>query len=228
MTIRGTAALVALALLSSPPAAYAQDPVRWTIARDKPAPVKDKHATGIDAGAKFDVRVNATIEDGWHVYATTQTSGGPVALNFDIPKGGPFSFGGPIDEPLPQLYRLETPEPVPPRPTARPIGAADLPLYEIYNRQAQGMLFSRAILDDAPYPLRALVLFGSNPLVTSPDGGRMAEAARRLELLVTVDPFLSESARQSHYVLPSATFVLQFSQLWSSVSSVPTIAPVAA
>ena len=102
MTIRGTAALVALALLSSPTAAYAQNPVRWTIARDKPAPVKDKPATGIDAGGKFDVRLNATIEDGWHVYATTQTSGGPVPLNIDIPKGGPFSFGGPIDEPLPQ------------------------------------------------------------------------------------------------------------------------------
>jgi thiol:disulfide interchange protein len=95
-------ALVAFGLLLSPAAAYAQDPVRWTIASEKADAPRDKPAAGIAAGGKFDVRVSATIEDGWHVYATTQTSGGPVPLNFDIPRGGPFSFGGPIDEPLPQ------------------------------------------------------------------------------------------------------------------------------
>jgi thiol:disulfide interchange protein DsbD len=100
--IARSAALFVLCAALSPHPAYAQDPVRWSIARDKAETAKDKPAAGIAAGAKFDVRVDATIEDGWHVYATTQTSGGPVPLNFDIPRGGPFSFGGPIDEPLPQ------------------------------------------------------------------------------------------------------------------------------
>jgi thiol:disulfide interchange protein DsbD len=100
--IARSAALVGLCVLLSPSSAYAQDPVRWSISRDNPPAAKDKPADGIAAGGKFDVRVNATIEEGWHVYATTQTSGGPVPLNFDIPGGGPFSFGGAIDEPLPQ------------------------------------------------------------------------------------------------------------------------------
>jgi thiol:disulfide interchange protein DsbD len=100
--IARSAALFVLCAALSPDPAYAQDPVRWSITRDKATTAGDKPAAGIAAGAKFDVRVDATIEDGWHVYATTQTSGGPVPLNFDIPRSGPFSFGGPIDEPLPQ------------------------------------------------------------------------------------------------------------------------------
>lgn len=107
---------------------------------------------------------------------------------------------------LPPLYRMATPAPVPPPVEARPIGYQEHPLYEVFNRQAQGMLFARAILEDEPYPLRALILIGSNALVTSPGSARMAQAAEKLRLLVTVDPFLSASAQRSDYVLPAATF----------------------
>ncbi|MBI3184342.1 MAG: molybdopterin-dependent oxidoreductase [Myxococcales bacterium] len=127
----------------------------------------------------------------------------------DVPGGaqlmnrpGPGFFG----ELLPPLYRLATPEPLPPKAQARPIGYEEIPLYEVFNRQAQGMLFPRAILEDKPYPLRALILIGSNALVTSPGSARMLEAAEKLELLVTVDPFLTASGERSDYVLPAATF----------------------
>ncbi|MHB8872046.1 MAG: molybdopterin-containing oxidoreductase family protein [Myxococcaceae bacterium] len=127
----------------------------------------------------------------------------------DVP-GGQELFHRPgkrfFEEPLPQLYRLATPKPVPPPVTVKPIGYDEHPLYEVYNRQAQAMLFATAILEDKPYPLRALLLIGSNPLVTSPGAARMRAAAEKLSLLVTVDPFLSESAARSDYVLPASTF----------------------
>lgn len=107
---------------------------------------------------------------------------------------------------LPALYRMRTPAPVPPQVAARPIGYEEYPLFEVYNREAQANLFPRAILEDKPYPLRALVLMGSNALVTGPGAKELAEAAKKLELLVTIDPFLCASARQSHVVLPAATF----------------------
>ncbi len=110
------------------------------------------------------------------------------------------------DEPLPQLYRLGTPEPVPPPVAKKSIGYSEHPLYEVFNRQAQGMLFARAMLEDQPYPLRALILIGSNPLVTAPGAARLRQAVEKLSLLVTVDPFLSESASRSDYVLPASTF----------------------
>lgn len=110
------------------------------------------------------------------------------------------------DELLPALYRMATAEPVPPPIDERPIGGERFPIFEVYNRQAQANLFARAILEDDPYPLRALVLFGANPLVTSPGARRLRRAYGKLELLVTIDPFLTETGEASDYVLPAATF----------------------
>lgn len=107
---------------------------------------------------------------------------------------------------LPALPRPLTPEPVPLPVRARPLGSDTHPLFEIFNREAQGNLIARAILEDRPYPVRALVLVASNALVTAPGSAELQRAAEKLELLVTVDPFLSESARRSHVVLPAATF----------------------
>jgi anaerobic selenocysteine-containing dehydrogenase len=110
------------------------------------------------------------------------------------------------DGPLPALPRFSTPEPVPPPVRVRPVGAGEHPLFEVYNREAQGMLLARAILEDRPYPVRALVLVASNALVTSPGSADLARAVDRLELLVSVDPFLSASGRRAHVVLPATTF----------------------
>ncbi|HSP18961.1 MAG TPA: molybdopterin-dependent oxidoreductase, partial [Myxococcaceae bacterium] len=111
-----------------------------------------------------------------------------------------------VNGPLPALPRFSTPEPVPPAPRARPVGGDEYPLFETFNREAQGNRLAQAILDDRPYPVRALVLIASNALVTSPGSAELQRAASRLDLLVSVDPFLSASGRQAHVVLPAATF----------------------
>ncbi|MCK6550626.1 molybdopterin-dependent oxidoreductase [Myxococcota bacterium] len=132
-----------------------------------------------------------------------------VAGWVDVPGGAALSHRpGPsfFDEPLPGFFRGMTPEPVPPPVAARPIGADEHPLFEAYNRQAQSNLFARAILEGAPYPLRALMLFGANPLLTSPGTTKLRAAYESLELVVVADPFLSETARVADFVLPSATF----------------------
>ncbi|HVP60357.1 MAG TPA: molybdopterin-dependent oxidoreductase [Myxococcaceae bacterium] len=108
--------------------------------------------------------------------------------------------------PLPALPRFSTPEPVPPAVEAVPVGSGEHPLFEMFNREAQGNLLARAILEDRPYPVRALVLVASNALVTSPGSTALARAAEQLELLVSVDPFLTASGRRAHVVLPAATF----------------------
>lgn len=110
------------------------------------------------------------------------------------------------DEPLPALYRMRTPKPVPPEVTEKAVGRDALPLFERFNREAQGELWADAILRDTPYPVRALILWGSNALVTASGTQELEEAAKKLELLVTVDPFFSASAQRSDVVLPAATF----------------------
>lgn len=107
---------------------------------------------------------------------------------------------------LPALYRMRTPKPAPPPLTEKPIGAEKFPLFERYNREAQGELLADAILRDAPYAVRALILWGSNALVTSSGTQELEAAAEKLDLLVTIDPFFSASAQRSDVVLPASTF----------------------
>lgn len=115
---------------------------------------------------------------------------------------GPYFENGP----LPALYRMTTQEPVPPTPRAKALGRDEFPLYEMFNREAQGQLIADAVLHDTPYPVRALMLVASNALVTSSGSQAMQAAADKLDLLVTVDPFMSFSAQRSDVVLPAATF----------------------
>ena len=107
---------------------------------------------------------------------------------------------------LPALYEMTTADPAPPPLTVRPLGYDAFPLFEMYNREAQGNLWAKAALTGKPYPIRALMLVASNALVTGPDPVEAARACEQLELVVTLDTFLSASAQRSDFVLPAAGF----------------------
>ena len=57
-----------------------------------------------------------------------------------------------------------------------------------------------------PGGVRALLVFGSNVLVSSPDASTIEARLRALDLLVVTDFFLSETAALAQVVLPSAQF----------------------
>lgn len=59
------------------------------------------------------------------------------------------------------------------------------------------------ILSDHPERLRAVVVSGANPLRSFADTSAYEEAFERLDLLVTVDIAMTETAALSHYVLPA-------------------------
>jgi len=52
----------------------------------------------------------------------------------------------------------------------------------------------------------ALYLMGANPVVSFPDAKRFDAALKRIDLLVVQDPFLTETGKMAHCVLPAATF----------------------
>ncbi len=54
--------------------------------------------------------------------------------------------------------------------------------------------------------IRALYLVGENPLATLPASMEVRAALDRLELLVVQDPFLTDSGRMAHVVLPACTY----------------------
>ena len=59
------------------------------------------------------------------------------------------------------------------------------------------------IMSDSDERLRAVLVSGANPLRSYADTTAYEEAFSRLDLLVTVDLVMSETARLSHYVLPA-------------------------
>ncbi len=54
--------------------------------------------------------------------------------------------------------------------------------------------------------IKALYVLGENPLATLPASMEVRAALERLELLVVQDPFLTETGRQAHFVLPACTY----------------------
>src|SRR4051812_13796299 len=55
--------------------------------------------------------------------------------------------------------------------------------------------------------LRALIVSAGNPLLSVPDPARLRAAFSGLDLLVSIDLFLNETARQADFVLPATTWL---------------------
>ncbi|MGV9455719.1 molybdopterin oxidoreductase family protein [Streptomyces sp. NPDC003635] len=55
---------------------------------------------------------------------------------------------------------------------------------------------------DEGEPIRALIAVAANPVLSVPDGDRLDQALDTLDFMVSVDPYLNETARHAHVVLP--------------------------
>jgi anaerobic selenocysteine-containing dehydrogenase len=58
------------------------------------------------------------------------------------------------------------------------------------------------ILTEGPGQVRALVTLAGNPVLSTPNGSRLDEALSRLDFMVSVDPYLNETTRHAHLILP--------------------------
>ena len=104
------------------------------------------------------------------------------------------------------------------------IGTEEYPLFHRSSGHAQANLYARAILEGKPYPLKGLVVAGSNPVLTWPNAGKVRRALGSLEFLAVMDPFMTETAKLADLVIPSASF-LGGNELWDSshLSSEPRV-----
>ncbi|WP_214410036.1 molybdopterin-dependent oxidoreductase [Sphaerisporangium fuscum] len=50
--------------------------------------------------------------------------------------------------------------------------------------------------------IRALVVVAGNPVISAPDGPRLDRALQKLDFMVCVDPYLNETTRRAHVILP--------------------------
>ncbi len=64
-------------------------------------------------------------------------------------------------------------------------------------------LVPEEVLLDHPERIRAIIVEGSNPILSYSDASRWREAREHLDLLVVIDPAMTETARLADYVLPT-------------------------
>jgi DsbC/DsbD-like thiol-disulfide interchange protein len=86
------AAAVAACLAAAP-----ADPVDWKLQNPPAAPVK--------AGARFNVKLLADVQEGWHLYSLKPMAEGPIPTRIWIAEGQPFSLAGAVQSPDPQVMQ---------------------------------------------------------------------------------------------------------------------------
>ena len=64
-----------------------------------------------------------------------------------------------------------------------------------------------AILEEKPYPIKALFLIGTNPLLRDMNTRKIIEAYKKLDLLVVIDIMPTDDADYADYILPDTTFL---------------------
>jgi anaerobic selenocysteine-containing dehydrogenase len=68
-------------------------------------------------------------------------------------------------------------------------------------------LLGPGILEATDPPVRAVWVTAGNPVAMLPEAGTVARALETRELVVVVDPFLTDTGRRAHFVLPTTTLV---------------------
>jgi anaerobic selenocysteine-containing dehydrogenase len=71
----------------------------------------------------------------------------------------------------------------------------------LFGEMMSGVL-AEEILTPGKGRINALIVDGGNPVNALPDQAKTVAALRALELLVTIDPVLTNTARLSHYIIP--------------------------
>jgi len=67
-------------------------------------------------------------------------------------------------------------------------------------------LLYEAIINEKPYPVKALICFGGNMVISNPDSRHAREALEKLDFQVSVDIFMTPTAGFADIVLPAASF----------------------
>jgi formate dehydrogenase (coenzyme F420) alpha subunit len=94
---------------------------------------------------------------------------------------------------------------VPERVTGRPY--CDYPIFEKIVGETQNAPLAESILSGKPYPIKALVVQGANPMLTAPNTNNLKKAYEKLDLLVVIDHFMTDTAMLADIILPPTTFL---------------------
>ncbi|MEL7566338.1 MAG: molybdopterin-dependent oxidoreductase [Dehalobacterium sp.] len=91
-----------------------------------------------------------------------------------------------------------------PRQHRKMVGSERYPLWAELVGEMQAVDLSRQILEEEPYPIRALFALGMNYRIVN-DSGKMREALEKIDFFVDTDLFLTDTAKYADIVLPACS-----------------------
>lgn len=122
-----------------------------------------------------------------------------IAGQLDV-EGGRCFLGPDRVFPLPDAHRLATPG------FDKSIGKDRFPVYARFcGGEPHASLLPKAILEEDPYPIRALLVLGASLATAWPNAAMWRQALEKLELLVCMDLQMTRDAAYADLVLPAAT-----------------------
>ncbi|MGA8256490.1 MAG: molybdopterin-dependent oxidoreductase [Nocardioides sp.] len=68
-------------------------------------------------------------------------------------------------------------------------------------------IMAEEITTPGPGRLRAMLVTGGNPVLSTPDADKLEAALQELDLLVSLDLYITETSRHADYILPTTTFL---------------------
>jgi len=86
------AAVLAVTMCAAPP-----DPVAWKLSEAPAKPVKP--------GARFNLKLVAKIQEGWHLYSLKPLAEGPIPTRIWLPEGQPFQLAAAVQASEPQTLQ---------------------------------------------------------------------------------------------------------------------------
>lgn len=82
-----------------------------------------------------------------------------------------------------------------------PVGAERFPLWFYTEREMQDVDLARQILEEKPYPVKAVFAMGMNYRML-PDSGYVEKALKKLDFFVDTDLFMTDTAKLADLILP--------------------------
>lgn len=73
-----------------------------------------------------------------------------------------------------------------------------------FSGELPAAVMAEEILTVGPGRIRALVTSAGNPVLSTPNGGRLEHALGQLEFMVSIDPYVNETTRHADIILPPA------------------------
>ena len=96
------------------------------------------------------------------------------------------------------------------------IGSKEFPLFHKTFDAAQANILSDAILEEKPYAIKAMIVIGSNPLLTWPNTNKLRKALESIDFIVVMDNFMTETAKLADLIIPGSFFV-ERNEIWNKV-----------